>query len=262
MPQSILSLLSNEQCIRAWYFTHVVNIGDLAGPYLIEKITGKKVVPSILGLRQHIISVGSIFSQANNNSLIWGAGLISKHEKIHVTDGKNISMVRGQFTKRELEARGLKLASVALSDPASLLPTFYSPKISKKYKVGIIPHYVDYDGYNKQAMPEGVKLIDVKADVESFIDELLECETIISSSLHGIIISDCYCIPNIWIGTHNQLSGDDFKFYDYFSNFKEDVPVKMSLDMGLSNLNSVLTNRSVRVNSDTVLANALEAFPL
>lgn len=259
---SISSLFLTEGVIRTWYFSHIVNVGDLVGPYLIEKITGKRIVPSIFGLREHIISVGSIFSQANDNSYIWGSGLISKDESIYISNSAKIAMVRGQLTKKELESRGLDMSAVALLDPASLLPKFYSPKINKKYKVGVVPHYVDYEKFNKQHIDKDVVIIDVKQSVEAFVDKLLECELVISSSLHGLIISDSYGIPNVWVATHNKLSGDDFKYYDYFSNFEIDAPRKMNLEEDLSNVDVLILEKSLRTCDDFALSSALRAFPI
>jgi pyruvyltransferase len=50
-----------------------------------------------------------------------------------------------------------------------------------------------------------------------FINELASCDYILSSSLHGLILSDAYGIPNKWISISNNLSGREFKFKDYYS---------------------------------------------
>ena len=55
-------------------------------------------------------------------------------------------------------------------------------------------------------------------NIENVIDEILACEYIISSSLHGIIVANVYQIPAIWLRYSDKLSGDDIKFYDYFSS--------------------------------------------
>ena len=41
---------------------------------------------------------------------------------------------------------------------------------------------------------------------------------IVSSSLHGLIVSDAYKIPNVWIQFYNNIRGDNTKFYDYFKS--------------------------------------------
>ena len=63
-------------------------------------------------------------------------------------------------------------------------------------------------------------------DVEKTTKEIMECETIISSSLHGVIVSHAYQIPAVWIKFSDKLSGDNVKFYDpmkkrFFKDFSE-----------------------------------------
>ena len=49
---------------------------------------------------------------------------------------------------------------------------------------------------------------------------MLSCENIASSSLHGLIVSDAYGIPSIWIKLSNNIIGNDFKFYDYLESIR------------------------------------------
>lgn len=53
--------------------------------------------------------------------------------------------------------------------------------------------------------------------VEKTINEICSCRFIYSSSLHGLIVSHAYGIPALWF-EHTRLTGDRFKFYDYFSS--------------------------------------------
>ena len=109
-------------------------------------------------------------------------------------------------------------------DPALLMPLIYKPKVEKvKGRIGFIPHYKDVkDKDIIRLLNEGGKdaiLIKVQkySSWHDVIKQILSCEFIISSSLHGLILSDAYGIPNQWITLQKALPGGGFKFDDYYS---------------------------------------------
>jgi len=85
--------------------------------------------------------------------------------------------------------------------------------------VGIIPHLKDYDYFkNKYRSNKNIKVIDLKTkDIEFVVDEIISCEYILSTSLHGVIVAQAYDIPTLWI-KHNDINTDGIKFYDYFDS--------------------------------------------
>ena len=103
-------------------------------------------------------------------------------------------------------------------DPALLLPLFYKPNIIEKYKkyIGVIPHLSNYEKYlNKNINTKKYLLINPSDHWKTVIDKICSCKCIISSSLHGLICSDAYNIPNIWLDEYKLQEGN-LKFIDYF----------------------------------------------
>ena len=104
-----------------------------------------------------------------------------------------------------------------------LCPTIYQPNVEKKYNIGIIPHISELNNpiVNK-FIAEGeddIVLIDFKnyKSWETVIQLICECRIIASSSLHGLILSDAYGIPNVWLCLNPKTGGGEFKFMDYFA---------------------------------------------
>ena len=92
----------------------------------------------------------------------------------------------------------------------------------KKYQLGVIPHYVDYEFVKKHfSHLKDVLIINLMTNnVEDTTDEILQCKHIISSSLHGIIVAHAYRVPALWIKFSDKPFGDDIKFKDYFKSVK------------------------------------------
>jgi len=216
--------VNSQTFVDAWFFNKILNVGDLVGPYLLEKLSGKKVRKNIFGIQPHYISVGSIFDQVTENSIVWGAGFMKETDKLHCRPSQ-VRLVRGKLTKNKLPS-GI---TCALGDPALALAHYYSPhsNLSKSQLIGVVLHYSDEHLMTQIASQEGVKLINVKQGVESFVDEISDCRYIFSSSLHGLVIADAYQVPNCWIKFDTCQRTDSFKYRDYYSIYHEgDVPEK------------------------------------
>ncbi|MFD0977926.1 polysaccharide pyruvyl transferase family protein [Salinimicrobium gaetbulicola] len=209
-------------------FREKENYGDLLGKYLVEKIAGRpikfvhpKKQPWYKWNRTNYLTAGSILHHATKDSIVWGSGIIDREHSIAPA---HFRAVRGPRTRQFLMDSGYNCPEV-YGDPALLMPEYFNPKVMKKYKVGIIPHYHDhkqvFDTYKDDL---DIKVIDLLTlDVEDVTKQILECESTISSSLHGIIVSHAYGIPSVWVEFSNKLFGDGVKFADYLESV--DVPL-------------------------------------
>ncbi|MBA3986586.1 MAG: polysaccharide pyruvyl transferase family protein [Flavobacteriales bacterium] len=257
--------MPNNKTIRLFWWSEPYlmgkpkeNYGDLLGKYLVEKISGKEVVwvhPKkfqLSGLWQPIyFTAGSILAHVNKKCVVWGSGIILKDQAVKPS---KFLAVRGPQTRKRLLEQGYTVPEV-YGDPGLLLPLHYHPEVPKKYKLGIIPHYNDFKSVKALYENEqDLLLIDLMTnDIEATTYLFLQCEKIVSSSLHGLIIAHAYGIPAVWVQFSDKLFGDGIKFQDYFESVElpyvppEIVSQKQSLPNFFNLFNSQTTVPELKV---------------
>tara|TARA_B110001450_G_scaffold10967_1_gene10669 strand:- start:2240 stop:2929 length:690 start_codon:yes stop_codon:yes gene_type:complete len=158
---------------------------------------------------------------------VWGTGFIeesAKHKSKHAYHA-----IRGRFSASLLSNHSISV----FGDPGLLADQLINPtQISKRYEIGIVPHYKDRDlPVIKQlkSTHKGVKIIDVFQGPKEVITQIAQCHAILSSSLHGLVTADSLDIPNIRIEFSHSIRGGDWKFNDYYSVFGI-KPLKISGD--------------------------------
>lgn len=175
--------------------------------------------------------VGSTLGDMDSRSVVCGAGAIEQHQHFPEKPLKVLS-VRGPLTRNILLQQGIECPPV-YGDPAMLLPLFYQPvKRKPKYRLGVIPHYVDKEteGVKHLLQSPSTHLIDILLPSngltqmsiarywKEWIDELCSCAVIVSSSLHGLILAEAYGIPTVWAEFSHEVNGNGFKFRDYYAS--------------------------------------------
>lgn len=229
-----INIINNSFRIKynyIYYYSNKLNFGDLITSFIYESLFLKKPLLDINGGKKKedvIIGAGSILSDAKENCIIWGTGFMYNNDNI--IKPKKILSVRGPLTRNRLIKLGINCPE-NYGDIGLILPYFYYPEVKKKYKLGIIPHYIDKEMFNEIYMKNDsdVKIIDVTQPVQIVIKDILECEMTISSSLHGIITSHAYNIKCMWIKIPNTIHMNFFKYRDYYGslniyNYNEILP--------------------------------------
>lgn len=225
----------------------IPNAGDLLNEYIcrdlfgVAAISSKPVVAQLsgigsgLGYFQYASQPMKKLVQSLSNRLIgdvhiWGTGFIchpiTECEPSFYRNQTIFHALRGKMSKNRVEKILGRELDIPVCDGGILTSELFKGKIiSKKYKLGIIPHYREQREpvFEELMMANpGAIIINLREDPMKVFKQIGSCETIISSSLHGLIIADSFHIPNLHMPVSKTLAGDGFKFEDYYSGF--DLP--------------------------------------
>lgn len=191
------------------------NFGDILNPYIVEKLSG--LPPRFVPKNKGMLAIGSIIKFAVEGTPVWGSGTPRMSDRLNPK--ADYRAVRGPLTRQLVLESGGTCPEV-YGDAAWFLPRLYQPKPpTRRYRLGLIRHFANDADIS---VGEGVKLISVLRagyeGIEQFVDELHECDCILTTSLHGLIVSHAYGIPARWCEVPDSpegLPGDGTKFHDY-----------------------------------------------
>jgi pyruvyltransferase len=222
------NVILEDKAIPLTWWTVTPNFGDLLSPYLISKLTSLPVkpVPLRIASKQRsglsafrkpefsYFAIGSIIRRTNSRSIVWGSGSFGTERKKDINPNTSFLAVRGPLTRNLIRIYGNECPEI-YGDPALILPEVFYPKVARKYKIGVILRWSEAEWDNTE-FDSDIKKINMRSsDIEGTLKEMLSCERIISSSLHGVVLADAYGIPSAWLGSSSP-KGLEFKFYDYF----------------------------------------------
>ncbi len=224
-------------------YSDKANIGDAINPYIVREVLGYEPVLADAyhcrisgigsGLRRFFVKKGSKKKKTEltikkllyrNPVILWSSGFISTPTGKEFVSRKNITVasVRGELSRQYVEKLLGRPVECTTGDGGLLCSRWIPAETEKKYRLGIIPHVREKEEEIFEEIHrknEDSVIIDVEDDPAKNLSIISSCECIISSSLHGLIISDSYCIPNRRIIVSDKLAGDGFKFRDYYSSF-------------------------------------------
>jgi len=177
-----------------------------------------------------ILCIGSELAGGvlRQNDIVFGYG--AKYDRpIELPEDVTVLATRGPMTRALIKDFGTGI----YGDPAILMPIIYTPTPitpeTQTFRVGIIPHYVDYKRFKDLEDP-AICVINVKDNPFYIIDQIAACDIIISTSLHGCIVAEAYGKPVVWLQVSERIQGAAFKFNDYFTGSGRDTrePVKLA----------------------------------
>lgn len=253
-------------------YAKINNAGDLLNEYIMKNIFGIEIIEAPSWAEADIIGIGSGLGefqysdlmierikrhikniiQQKHEIMVWGTGFISEETKNlrpFYTNNLRFLALRGELSKKRVEKLiGKKLGDIPLCDGGILTSYLFEKNISKKYELGIIPHFREQNepAFKKLlSLSENSVLIDLKADPMEVYRRIASCEYIISSSLHGLIIADSFGIPNLHIKVSEKLLGDGFKFKDYYSCYHLEDAV-WDVNNAIPSINDVIDRYKIK----------------
>tara|TARA_Y100000780_G_C13667109_1_gene410907 strand:+ start:149 stop:1648 length:1500 start_codon:yes stop_codon:yes gene_type:complete len=209
------------------------NFGDELSHILTNTILDKSKTKLYHNHRDNnhdsMIGVGSYIHAGKEGDRIWGSGILDnfKHNNL---DKLKYHSVRGYKTIDKIKKAGVNTENIKIGDPALILPYLYKPEMNDKFrdKIIIIPNHAKMDLYERRMKEikdkdnEYILIDPCLTNIKTIIDAIYSSKFVISSSLHGLIISDAYKKPNVWF--YEKMEYGDFKYYDYYSSIKIDEP--------------------------------------
>lgn len=186
------------------------NFGDALVPWLVERLGHRPVYFAPEWKGRKVFLGGSILNWAQPGDVVWGCGLADLTHK--VARGIEVNGVRGPISLSKC-CPNRDAPAPAIGDAAMILPGLYTPAARVRRTLGLVPHYTELFRAYHQYPSEFV--ISPLQSVETFVDEVLSCEVIASSSLHGLVVAHAYGLKAVWVRFGDSVLGDDTKFRDH-----------------------------------------------
>jgi pyruvyltransferase len=216
------------------FWIRSTNFGDALNPLLHKAITGHEPnwsEPSkVLGT---ILAIGSLSHCAYPGNILWGTGVMAEDLPPEHCDKTTIARaVRGPLTAYLLRKYGVDISNAIFADPAILLPRFYSyPRPHNvEEKSLVVPHYTDVGLAVKYDWGPDWEVLSPMKDAEFLLQKISNAATVVTSSLHILIVAEAYNVPAVWVEFSDSVHGGGFKFIDYYlstvRNWPEPVQIR------------------------------------
>ncbi len=231
-----------------------LNFGDALNPFIFERILGVPVRHASIR-HARVLGLGSVAESAMRPKrkswrywpalhlraplAVWTSGFIRDEIPADFIFIRRLRVLalRGRRSLELMRRFQSVPDNCPLGDGALLAAPLLSRLPAKRWRVGLIPHVVHGADHRLRGLTERfshVAVISLNRNPLEILAEIASCDAVFSSSLHGLIVSDVFGIPNAPLDAGPGLIGGWFKFHDYDSAFTG--PAAMSRTVTLDRL--------------------------
>ena len=197
-----------------WSWINGQNFGDYLSLVIVCEIAIKEGLLPLHTTPTRLLALGSIIHFAKDGDVIWGSGVNGKISKEkHQFTNLDIRMIRGPRTHGFLQ-NIIPVNNPLFGDPALLIPTIFQDLHWDPIpgKIIALPNLNDHT-LEQMHIPKEITHISPIRYWKNVLTEILTSELVITSSLHGFILSDVFGVPVQLV----KPSGGEtlFKYHDY-----------------------------------------------
>lgn len=211
---------SNKKVLTYWYWDGKVNAGDYLTKYILEKLYDGEI--QFANKRPDIVLCGSVLPHKalSEAKMIIGAGFQDEDAVPSNLDENAYYAVRGNITRKKM-SEYMDTSNIRCVEPGLILSKIYKKNVKKTYRFGIIPHYHDEASIRAAFKShKDVKIISMQTkNIDKLCNDIMSCDIIASSSLHGLVLAHSYNIPAYHFTNTTLRDGSFVKFRDYYSLF-------------------------------------------
>jgi hypothetical protein len=202
------------------------NIGDRSNPIAVQFATGRPTFWTPPAIRPSLLGIGAILHWATAKSHVWGTGMTAPDLGSGGLRAERVWALRGKLTHANLARQLVGLRDVPLGDPGYLVGRCIAalmPARAPIHQLGIVPHFKDrnHPAIGHLRCQDGVVVLGGWDPDPAFFKQMMACEAIASSSLHGLIFAEAAGIPNTWVDFASEGTTSTFKYHDWFSLAKK-----------------------------------------
>lgn len=259
------------------------NLGDALSPIMVSLLSGKPIRHvDFTSQETRLAAVGTIAHAMQGGQVwVWGTGssrysnpLAGPQERRIFEAGKaaefKVLATRGPVTLAILDKMHA-VGQAVYGDPVWLLPRFYPPPARKRWKLGVILHLSELSDRNPSATAQAkylrylvetgasdeIRIINTVTDVtvgsmREKLDEILACERIVSTSLHGMVFAESYGIPCLYFLPGRRKAG--VETFDLMNEDRINLRlVDLYRGLGLKRLPVYVQDRAARTDWDHLI---------
>lgn len=160
------------------------------------------------------LGIGSVLDRRHSSQavkLVAGSGYGGYERKPRLDENWIIHWVRGPRTAAML---GLS-RTLALGDPAALVPQALGLPVAAGPDIGFMPHFESMarGAWQQAADAAGMRLIDPREPPAAILRAIGHCKLLLSEALHGVIVADALRVP--WIAIRPLARVHRAKWWDW-----------------------------------------------